>query len=139
MGLVKADHNRQLAEAYLHKMGTNPTPEAMSEMFTTDCEWNVPGDVTAFPWIGQKKGREAAATFVREERKLLQRERFDVEEMFVSDQRAVILIQIKTRVAATHKIIECPATIVLTFKDDKIASFLLLEDSFAVSNAAKKD
>jgi hypothetical protein len=44
---------------------------------------------------------------------------------------------LQTWINATGKLIDSAFAIVLTFSDAKIASFLMLEDSFAVSMAAR--
>lgn len=53
-----------------------------------------------------------------------------------SSQRAVILGRLQSRVYATGKLIDSAFAIILTFAGDKVASFLMLEDRFAVSAAS---
>jgi hypothetical protein len=62
---------------------------------------------------------------------------FDIKEVLASDDRAVILGHVQSRINTTGKLIDSAFAIVLTFADAKIARFLLLEDSFAVSMAAR--
>jgi len=50
----------------------------------------------------------------------------------------VILGDLETQIVSTGKVIKTAYAIELTFSDEKIASFLMLEDSFATSNAAQK-
>jgi ketosteroid isomerase-like protein len=62
---------------------------------------------------------------------------FDIKDVLASDDRAIILGHVQSRIKATGKLIDSEFAIVLTFAGAKIASFLLLEDSFAVSLAAR--
>jgi len=59
-----------------------------------------------------------------------------ISDMFANDDKAVILGRLQSRVNATGKHIDSHFAIVLTFAGDKVASLLMLEDSFAVSAAA---
>jgi hypothetical protein len=49
----------------------------------------------------------------------------------------VIVGELATRVTATGKLIESDIAIILTVKDGLIGRFQMLEDSFAVSRAAR--
>ena len=83
------------------------------------------------------RGRGAVVDFVRGVRAKTEPVRFDVTEILASDVRAVIVGELATRVKATGKMIESDFVIILTVKDGLIARFQMLEDSFAVSKAAR--
>jgi len=133
---MTASSNMQLAQNFLEKMGAKASPEEMAALCVPDLQWTVPGDTSALPWIGEKRGNQAMADFWRDEIKLLTREGLDVKDILASDQRAVIFGHLQSRVNATGKLIDSPFAIVMTFAGDKLASFLLLEDSFAVAAAS---
>ncbi|MFM0337111.1 nuclear transport factor 2-like protein [Paraburkholderia fungorum] len=63
---------------------------------------------------------------------------FDIQDVLASNDRAVILGHLQTRINATGRLIDGAFAIVLTFSGTEIASFLMLEDSFAVSMAARR-
>jgi ketosteroid isomerase-like protein len=121
----------------LARLGAGATPNEIAQLFTLDVDWNIPGDTTAFPWVGKKTGHEAIKSFVRDTRRLLEPVRFDVEGIFTDEQRAVILGSLASKVKATSKTIETSFAIVLRVAEGGIASFTMLEDSFAVSLATK--
>ena len=89
------------------------------------------------PWVGHKTGRKAISDFVRDTQTMVERVSLDIKDILASDDRPVILGHLQTRINATGKLIDSAFAIVLTFSDAKIASFLMLEDSFAVSMAAR--
>ena len=62
---------------------------------------------------------------------------FDVDDVMASDVRAVIVGELATRIKATDKVVETAFAIVLTISGDQILRFQMLEDSFAVSLAAR--
>jgi len=51
--------------------------------------------------------------------------------------RAVIFGNLASKVNATGKIIESPFALILNVSDGKITRFQMLEDTFAVSRAAR--
>jgi len=127
----------QLAQQFLAKMGANASPADMAALCVPDLDWNIPGDAGALPWIGQQRGSDALADFVRDSAALMTRDGLAITDILANDQRAVILGHLQSRVNATGKHIDSEFAIVLTFAGDKVASLLMLEDSFAVAAAAR--
>jgi uncharacterized protein len=136
---MSAKNNQDLANAFLAKLGSGASPDQIAALFTENLRWSIPGDAGALPWLGQKIGRDAVADFVRDTQAMIERERLVIEDVLASDERAVIVGELKSRVVRTGKLIETPFAIVLTFAGGKIASYLMLEDSFAVSRAAREN
>lgn len=129
--------NLHLAEQFLGKLGSGASAEEIAALCAPDLDWNIPGDSGVLPWVGHKTGSSAIAEFVRDTQTMIQRERLEIHEVLASDQRAIILGELRSRVTATTRLIDTAFAIVLTFSGDKIASFLMLEDSFATSSAAR--
>jgi uncharacterized protein len=88
------------------------------------------------PWIGQKFGRAAVTDFVKDSRALIERISFDVHDILADDDRAVILGSLASKFKRTSKIVKTDFAIVLTVGNGEIVRFQMLEDSFAVSQAA---
>jgi ketosteroid isomerase-like protein len=131
---TKSHH--QLAQQFLESMGGRASPEEMAALCLPDLKWNIPGDASAQPWIGEKRGRQALADFMRDAATLLTREALNINDVLSNDQGAVVLGHLRSRVNATGKVIDSHFALVLKFVDDKLASFMMLEDSFAVSAAS---
>lgn len=127
---------RQIAQEFLSRLGSGAEPEKIAELFSPELDWNIPGDVSALPWIGKKTGHGAVRDFVSGMRELLEPLRFNVYDVLVNDTRAVILGDLASRLKRTGKSVDQDFAIVLTVAGGKVVRFLMLEDSFAVSRAA---
>ncbi|MGF6936511.1 ketosteroid isomerase-like protein [Paraburkholderia sp. UCT70] len=134
---MNRQENIRLAQQFLEKIGSGASGVEIAALCTPDLDWNIPGDSGVLPWVGHKTGREAMSNFVRDTQTTIERVRLDIKDVLASDERAVILGHLQTRINATGKLIDSAFAIILTFADGKIASFLMLEDSFATSMAAR--
>ena len=134
---MTSQENLRLAQQFLEKISSGATAHEIADLFTPDLDWNIPGDSGVLPWGGHKTGRDAISDFIRDTQIMIERVSLDIEEVLASGDRAVILGHLKTRINVTGKLIESAFAIVLTFSGGKIASFLMLEDSFATSKAAR--
>ena len=134
---MSREQNSRIAQELLASIGQGADPDEIAALFSGDVQFEIAGDVGALPWIGQKTGRNAAADFFRDTRRLTQPVRFDVQGILADDSRAVILGALASRVSATGKIIETAFAIILTIANLEITRFQMLEDSFAVSRAAR--
>jgi len=79
----------------------------------------------------------AVSDFVLGTRSLLERIRFNVNGILADEGRAVIFGELAMKVNATGKIIESPFALIFYVSGGEITSFQMLEDSFAVSQAAR--
>ena len=68
---------------------------------------------------------------------MLERISFEVYDVLASDKRAVILGSLASKLKRTGKIVTTDFAIILTISNDEIVRFQMLEDSFAVSQAAR--
>jgi uncharacterized protein len=134
---MSQEETRRIAQEFLRRMGTGATPEAIAELSSPDLDFYIPGDVTSLPWIGRRAGRSALADFVAGTRSLIEPLRFDVQDLLVSDTRAVILGELTSRLKRNGQVVDQPFAIVLTVSGGHITRFLMLEDSHAVSRAAQ--
>lgn len=84
-------------------------------------------------WIRQKSGRDAVTDFVNDLRAMTERISFYVHDIPTGDKRAVTLGSPTSGTKRTGKIV----AIVLTVVNCEIGRFQMLEDSFAVAQAAR--
>lgn len=126
-----------IAQQLLADIGSGAEPEDISTLFSTDVQFEIPGDIGALPRSGRGIGRVAVSDFIRGTRQLLERVRFDVQGIVADGDRAVILGDFVARVISSGKTIESPFALILAVCQDKITRFQMLEDSFAVSAAAR--
>lgn len=133
---MNAQANFEFAQDFLQKLGQRDA-QALVCLFAEDADWEIAGDVGAFPWIGKRKGRAAIVDFVRDTGTLLTPVRLDIQDILVNEHRAVILGELASTVNATGKLIETSFVLVLEIGGGLITHFRMLEDSFAVSLAAR--
>ena len=134
---MSQEQNSRIAQQLLAGIGQGADPDEIATLFSVDFQFEIAGDVGALPWIGRRTGRSAASDFIRDARRLIEQLRFDVQDILASDDRAVIVGELVTRINATGKIIESAFAPILTVSDGEITRFQMLEDSFAVSRAAR--
>ena len=127
----------RLAQEFLCHMGSGVEPSEIAKLFSETLEWEIAGDTGALPWIGHKSGRAAITDFVRDSRAMIERISFEVHDILASDQRAVILGSLASKLKRTGKIAKTDFAIILTVSDGEIVRFQMLEDSFAVSQMAR--
>ncbi len=134
---MSQQQNLAIAQTLLEGIGKGDDPDRVSELFATDLLFEIQGDDGVLPWIGRKEGRKAAVDFLRDVRAMTEPVSFDVEDVLASDQRAVVLGALQTRIKATNKVTASQFAIVLTIEKGIIIRFQMLEDSFDVSRAAR--
>jgi ketosteroid isomerase-like protein len=126
-----------LTQEFLGRMGIGAEAAEVAKLFSENMEWEIAGDTGVLPWIGQKSGRAAVTDFITESRALLERISFEVHDILANNDRAVILGSLASKLKRTSKIIKTDFAIVLTVANGEIIRFQMLEDSFAVSQAAR--
>jgi len=126
-----------LAQEFLGRMGSEADPAEIAKLFSENLEWEIAGDTGVLPWIGRKSGRAAIIDFVNDSRAMLERISFEVHDLLAGENRAVILGSLTSRLKRTGKSVTTDFAIVLTVAHGEIVRFQMLEDSFAVSQAAR--
>ncbi len=134
---MSIERNIEIAKALLKGISEGSDPDEIAAPFAEDLVYEIQGDDGVMPWIGRKTGRKAMADFVRDVRAMTEPLAFDVEDVLASEQRAVILGSLRTRIKSTGKITATQFAFVLTITDDVVTRFQMLEDSFDVSKAAR--
>jgi len=127
--------NVAIAQQLLAGIGEGKDPEVLARLFAEDLRFEIQGDDGVLPWIGQKRGRAAAADFFRKIRVLTEPVKFEVEDILASDGRAAIVGELATRIKSSGKICTSQFAIILTISGDAITRFQMLEDSFGLSKA----
>src|SRR6266404_2978555 len=127
----------RLAQDFLGRMDSGAEPTEIAKLFSETLEWEIAGDTGALPWIGHKSGRAAITEFVRDSRSMIERISFEVHDVLAGDKRAVILGSLASKLKRTGKIVTTDFAIVLTVANGEIVRFQMLEDSLAVSQAAR--
>ncbi|PXA94703.1 ketosteroid isomerase [Nostoc sp. 3335mG] len=134
---MSRQQNIDIARTLLEGIGQGRAPDEIAAPFADDLVFEVQGDANAMPWIGQRTGRRAIADFLRDLRALTEPLSFDIDDILASDDRVAIVGALQTRIRATGKVMASQFAIVLTIADGVVTRFQMLEDSFALSHAAR--
>jgi uncharacterized protein len=129
--------NLEIAQNLLMQIGSGALPEAIAAEMDEAVVLEIPGDEGAMPWIGRRSGRRAVADFIADQRSLLTSNMFRVDDILVSERRAVVIGALSATLKANGRTIETDFAIVLTIANGMITRFQMLEDSYAVSAAAR--
>jgi uncharacterized protein len=124
------------AQEFLSRLSAGD-PDDVAAMFHPDLDFSIPGDEGALPWIGRRRGRAAMAAFIRAAPQLVERLRFDVKDVLVGETRAAIYGALASRSLNTGRVVEQDFVFILTLSGGEVRAFEMLEDSFAVSRAAR--
>lgn len=127
----------RIAKEFLVRMGRGAEPAEIAELFSETLDWEIAGDIGVLPWIGRKSGRAAITEFVRDSRAILEQLSFEVHDTLAGEDRAVVLGSLASKLKRNGKVITTDFAIVLTVANGEIVRFRMLEDSFAVSKAAR--
>ena len=131
------DDNLRLANLLLERIASGAPAEQVAELASEDLTFEIQGDPDGFEWVGKtRRGRQALADFVMQQRQLIQPDAFGVDDVLASADRAVIVGSFSSTVRSTGKVISSRFAIVLEISGDRITHFHMLEDSYAVSQAA---
>ncbi len=134
---MSRERNIEIANTLLEGIGSGRDPDEIAASFAENLVFEIQGDDGVLPWVGHKTGRQAIADFLRDQRGMTEPLAFEVEDVLASEERAVIVGRLRTRIKATGKITATQSALVLTIADDIVTRFQMLEDSYDVSRAAR--
>lgn len=129
--------NIEIANTLLEGIGTGRDPEEIAAACAKDLIFEVQGDDGVLPWIGRHTGRQAMADFIENQRAMIEPLAFDVEDVLASEERAVVVGSLRSKLKATGKTAATQFVLILTIVDGVIARFQMLEDSYGISQAAQ--
>jgi len=93
-----------LAQEFLRRLQTGAAPAEVAELFSQNAQWEIAGDVGVLPWIGKKSGKKAVVDFLNDTGLMIERLGLNVQDILVSQNRAVIVGSLSSRVKQTGKI-----------------------------------
>jgi ketosteroid isomerase-like protein len=128
--------NIAIAKELLEHLATDAEPDAIVELFAEGVTWDIPGDTSAFPWIGRQSGRQAVRSFLVETAAAIVRTGLEIDEVLASDTRTVVIGRLAARVKRTGRTFTTDFAMIITITKGQVTRFQMLEDSFAVAQAA---
>ena len=100
-----ADHpNMTIARRLLDGIASGHDPDEIAALFVPDVLFEIPGDEGVLPWIGRSTGRDAVASFLRNQRAMTEPVTFKVEDILVNDARVAIVGRLVVRIKKTGRL-----------------------------------
>lgn len=127
----------EITQSIVGDIAGGKDPKEIALAFSEDLQFRIQGDEGALPWIGSKSGRKAIIEFLSRRDEFVEPIAFNVEDILANDTRGVILGNLSSKVKVTERIINSSFAIILTIAGNAVIRFEMLEDSFAVSRAAR--
>lgn len=84
---MSAEDNMRLAQQFLARLAQGAEPDTVASQFASDLQFEIADDAGAVPWIGRRTGRQVVADFIRDTRRIIERLRFEVEDVMASGQQ----------------------------------------------------
>lgn len=131
------EQTKQVVNRLFDLTNRGASPLEISALFSENVDFMIAGDTSHVPWIGKKIGKAGVASFYEGIQKYIDSITFEVEEIIIKKQRAIVLGHLISKVKQTEKIIKTEFAYDLTVQDNKIIRFRMFEDSFAVSEAVR--
>ena len=118
------------------KISAGQSPESISESFSQDVDWSIPGAPSIAPWVGERKGRQAVAAFYRDLGQYIQPLSFNITTLLTEYERGVALGSLECKVLGTGKTVSSEFAIEFEVVNDLITRYRFFENSYAVAMAA---
>ncbi len=126
-----AQDNAKIVREMYAAFGRGDTAAILARL-TDDVDWNVPGQI---PFGGRRSGKRAVEEFFAQVAELVDFEQFDARHYIAQNDKVVVLGDERFRVRRTGARVEQQWAHVYTFRDGKVASAQLIEDTYAVASA----
>ena len=105
--------------------------------FTEDIEIHQPGPEDIIPFAGTYRGQEQAAQFFKTVGETQEFKQFEPREFIAQGNKVAVIGYEETQVRSTGHLYELDWVIVFTFRDDKVASIHIYEDTTGKVKAFK--
>ncbi|MEO6695723.1 MAG: nuclear transport factor 2 family protein [Ignavibacteria bacterium] len=127
---------QQVVQQFLKSLAERNSYELL-QLFSENTDWYIPGDKERAPWLGRRNSREEIRTFYELLWKNTQPVSAQIDHTLTDKDTAIITGEFKTKMLQTNKIVESPFCIQMTVENGLITRYLILEDSYAVSEPMK--
>ena len=126
--------SKELAQDYLKNLSERNLDQ-LTNMFSENVDWYIPGDADKAPWLGRLTTRDKVKSFYEMLWANTEPVSANVYELMANDKTAVITGEFTTKMLQTGKMLNSLFCIQMNFESEKIVWYRLLEDSLAVAEA----
>lgn len=122
--------NIQLIKSYFNHFLQGETEEVF-KMLSEDIIWSVKGSDNV-PTVGQRKGKREIELFLSKFHANFQPKEFNIQYYFEQNDRVFAIGNFRHLVISTQSVVESDFMIEFIIKNEKICSYKILEDSYAL-------
>ncbi len=131
---MEKQKTQAIVQQYLQYL-TERNLEKLTNLFSENIDWDIPGNTHKAPWLGERNSREEVKEFYQLLWKSTEPAGAQVDKLLVEENYAVIIGEFTTQMLATNKIVNSFFCIQITVENNFITKYRLFEDSYAVSEA----
>jgi ketosteroid isomerase-like protein len=121
--------SRTIADAF-YRAATERDLATIAGLLADNVDWMVQGPVDVFPFLGQRRGREAVLDGYKAMGQAMTVIGYDLEALLVDGDRSAALIRITARLHVSDRVVSCRTSQFMRFKDGRIVEMRGLIDTF---------
>lgn len=130
--MMDTDQTRNIVKLFLNFLGERNL-EKLSELFSENIDWYIPGDIERAGWLGRSKNRQEVKDFYNLLWENTSPLSATVDHILCEGNTAIVTGEFTTKMLRTGKTVTSLFCIQITVENNLIVRYRLLEDSFAVS------
>jgi len=131
---MNSTQTKNIVQHFLQLMAKRKLVE-LTNLFSEKIDWYIPGNIEKALWLGRRNSKEEVKEFYELLWKNTVPVSAQIDKIFVDANNAIITGEFSTKMVQTNKIVDSLFCIQITFENDLIVKYRLLEDSHAVSVA----
>lgn len=134
MNAGSTERTRSLVQQFIQLLAGRNL-ENLTLLFGEKVDWFIPGNQELAPWLGGRNNKQEIKEFFKLLWESTEPVSAQIDHILAEDNFAIIVGEFSTRMLQTGKVVNSIFSIHITFEDNLIVKYRLLEDSFAVSVA----
>lgn len=127
---------QQLVQTYLQSLGQRNL-NAIMNCFAEQVEWNIPGDREIASWTGKRSTKAEIKEFFTTLWENTVPLSAEVDLLLADEENVVVTGVFASKMVKTGKTITSPFSIRIGFKNGLITKYILMEDSYQLSQCLK--
>ncbi|TPN82900.1 nuclear transport factor 2 family protein [Aquimarina algicola] len=128
-------NNIKLVKEYLSKLLSGNMEEAF-ELVADEAVWTIEGSDNV-PTVGKRKGKEEIAVYFENFQNNFEPKEFNINHYFETEDIVFVIGDFTHLINKTQKLVRSDWMMEYKVKDEKITSYKILEDSYALYLAFK--
>jgi len=103
---------------------------ALSDFFAEQVDWDLPGNVNKFPWVGKRHTKVEIEGFFKALHENVASEKFEIDFIAVQGENATVVGNLASKILKYDKVFETEFVVIIKVVAGKIVKYHFLEDSY---------